>query len=76
MYDEIVTDVMGFTNVGIGFFGILKGRSTYIQTVYFDNNIWIESGVDQSGGGFGETYYNVYARDKEDDLDDDDNWQR
>ena len=84
VYDKIVTDVMGFSNVGIGLFGMLKGRSTYIQTVFFDNNLWIESGVDASKGGFGETYYNVYARDNddgdnEDDDDnneDDDNWQK
>ena len=75
LYDKIVTDVMGFSNVGIGLFGILKGRSTYIQTVFFDNNLWIESGVDQSN--FGETYYNVYARDKDgEDDDDDDDWQK
>mmetsp|Transcript_1071 Transcript_1071/g.2760 ORF Transcript_1071/g.2760 Transcript_1071/m.2760 type:complete len:301 (-) Transcript_1071:110-1012(-) len=77
-YDKIVTDVMGFTNLGIGMFGMLKGRSTYIQTVYFDNKLWIESGIDQSN--FGETYYNVYARedneaDGEED-DDDDDWQK
>lgn len=81
VYDKIVTDVMGFTNLGIGMFGMLKGRSTYIQTVFFDNNLWIESGVDQSN--FGETYYNVYAREDDgnsaiDDKgdDDDDDWQK
>jgi len=76
MYDKIVTDVMGFTDVGIGLFGILKGRSTYIQTVFFDNNLWIESGVDESN--FGETYYNVYARDNDLQADDDgdDDWQK
>lgn len=83
VYDKIVTDVMGFTNLGIGMFGMLKGRSTYIQTVFFDNNLWIECGVDQSN--FGETYYNVYAREddgykgsdnKDDDDDDDDDWQK
>jgi len=79
MYEKIVTDVMGFSNVGIGLFGILKGRSTYIQTVFFDNNIWIESGVDQSNSG--EVYYNVYARDEDSDEDkeggdDDEDWQK
>jgi len=73
MYDKIVTDVMGFSNVGIGFFGILKGRSTYIQTVFFDNNLWIESGVDESN--FGEVYYNVYAKEKDEKEDNDDKWQ-
>jgi len=76
VYEKIVTDVMGISNLGIGFFGILKGRSTYIQTVFFDNNLWIESGVDESNSG--EIYYNVYSRDKEEgdnDDDDDDDWQ-
>ena len=73
MYDKIVTDVMGFSNVGIGFFGILKGRSTYIQTVFFDDNLWIESGIDESN--FGEVYYNVYAKEKDEKEDNDDKWQ-
>ena len=79
IYEKIVTDVMGFSNVGIGMFGMLKGRKTYIQTVFFDNNLWIESGVDESSN-FGETYYNVYARDTDGDKDDgeeeDENWQK
>ena len=75
MYENIVTDVMGFTNVGIGMFGMLKGRSTYINTVFFDNNIWIESGVDEAN--FGETYYNVYTRDEDrEEGEDDEDWQR
>jgi len=76
MYEKIVTDVMGFSNVGIGLFGILKVRSTYIQTVFFDNNLWIESGVDESNNG--EIYYNVYSRDKDEEEggdNDDDDWQ-
>ena len=57
-------------------FGMLKGRSTYIQTVFFDNNLWIESGVDEAN--FGEIYYNVYARDEDlEGVDDDnDDWQK
>lgn len=76
MYEKIVTDVMGFSNLGIGLFGMLKGRSTFIQTVFFDNNLWIESGVDESN--FGETYYSVYAREKDSDTDndDDEDWQK
>jgi len=73
-YDKIVTDVMGFSNVGIGLFGILKGRSTYIQTAFFDGMIWIESGVDESN--FGETYYNVYAKEKDEEEGSDDDWQK
>ena len=79
-YDKIVTDVMGFSNLGIGMFGMLKGRNTYIQTIFFDNKLWIESGVDPANG---ETYYNVYTREDKDsdsagndDDDDDDDWQK
>ena len=60
VYDSITTDVFGFTNVGVGLFGMMKGRSTYIQTVYFDGIIWIERGVFD-----GVEYYNVYSRDEE-----------
>ena len=67
VYDKISTDIFGFSNVGIGTFGMLKGRSTYIQTVYYDDKIWIESGVDGEGND-SQIYYNVYARD--DDVDD------
>lgn len=75
MYEKIVTDVMGFTNVGIGLFGMMKGRSTYINTVFFDNNMWIESGVDDAN--FGETYYNVYIRDEDkEEGEEDEDWQR
>lgn len=75
MYEKIVTDVMGFSNVGIGMFGMVKGRSTYINTVFFDNNMWIESGVDDAN--FGETYYNVYIRDEDkEEGEEDEDWQR
>lgn len=66
VYENISTDLFGFTNIGIGTFGLLNGRSTYIQTVYFDNNIWIESGVDGEGNNDSQIYYNVYAQDGDD----------
>uniref|UniRef100_A0A7S3DMU8 Plastid lipid-associated protein/fibrillin conserved domain-containing protein n=1 Tax=Entomoneis paludosa TaxID=265537 RepID=A0A7S3DMU8_9STRA len=59
-YDKITTDVFGFSNIGVGFFGMLQGRSTYIQTVYFDEDLWIEEGYSPTG----EQYYNVYVRQK------------
>ena len=67
VYENISTDVFGFSNVGVGLFGMLRGKSVYIPTVYFDDNIWIESGVD--AGNNGQTFYNVYARDHDDEED-------
>jgi hypothetical protein len=48
--------VFGLSNVGVGLFGMLKGRSSYIQTAYFDGIIWIEAGADASG-----EYFSVYV---------------
>ena len=57
-YEKVTTDVFGFSGVGVGMFGMLSGRSSYIVTAYFDGSIWIESGIDQSTG---LDYYNVYS---------------
>jgi len=57
-YDKISTDMFGFNNIGVGFFGLLQGRSNYIQTVYFDGDVWIEEGYNPAG----EQYYNVYVK--------------
>jgi len=57
-YNDIVADVFGI-NVPTGLFGMLKGRSNYIQSIYFDGNIWID------GGNFnGKDYFNAYIRDE------------
>lgn len=66
-YDKITTDVLGFKNVGIGMMGMLQGRGAQIQTVYYDDDMWIETGKD----GMND-YFNVYTR--EDNADDD--WQK
>lgn len=66
VYDNISTDIFGFSNVGIGTFGMLKGRSTYIQTVYFDDKLWIESSVEGEEND-SQICYNVYTRDYDDD---------
>ncbi len=47
---------------------MLKGRISQIQTVYFDDFLWIEMGKEGQ-----EEYYNVYMREGNDD-DDDDEW--
>jgi hypothetical protein len=60
-YESISTDVFGLKNIGVGAFGLLKGRGSYIQTAYFDGRIWIERGMDMNGNEF----YNVYTLDKD-----------
>lgn len=65
IYDAITTDVFGLKNLGVGMFGMLKGRATYIPTAYFDGSIWIERGVSSGAATGGEEYYNVYAREEE-----------
>ena len=59
-YDKISTDIFGLSNVGVGFFGLLKGRENYIQTAYFDGDIWVEEGY----GPTGEQYWNVYVKEQ------------
>mmetsp|Transcript_10495 Transcript_10495/g.25033 ORF Transcript_10495/g.25033 Transcript_10495/m.25033 type:complete len:301 (-) Transcript_10495:1559-2461(-) len=59
-YDSISTDIFGFQNIGVGMFGMLQGRSTFIPTVYFDGDIWIERGVDPTTGN---EFFNVYSSD-------------
>lgn len=67
-YDKITTDILGLKNVGVGMFGMLQGRVSQIQTVYFDDLFWIEMGQE----GLNE-YFNVYMR-EEDEKDIDDEW--
>lgn len=59
VYDKITTDVFGLKNIGVSFFGLLKGRSNFLETAYFDGNFWIEKAVSPDG----EEYVNVYLRD-------------
>jgi hypothetical protein len=61
-YEKVTTDVFGLTNIGVGMFGMLSGRSSYIPTAYFDGAIWIETGTDQATG---VEYYNVYTSEDE-----------
>lgn len=58
VYEEIVSDLFGFTNVGVGFFGLLKGRTNYIKTAFVDGRFWIERGYSTEG----QEYFNVYGR--------------
>jgi hypothetical protein len=58
VYDEIVTDLFGFKNIGVGFFGLLKGRANYVETIFMDTRYWIERGYTPDGRDF----FNVYIR--------------
>jgi hypothetical protein len=63
-YENITTDVFGLTNLGVGTFGLLSGRASYIQTAFFDGRMWIEKGTSTANGGL--EYYIVYTRVVED----------
>lgn len=63
VYDKIKTDAFGFMNIGIGAFGLLRGRSNQIFTAFFDGTFWIEGAVRQDGS----EYINVYVRQETDD---------
>jgi hypothetical protein len=67
VYQDIVTDVLWFKSFPVGTFGLLKGRATYVETVWFDGLMWIERGYNAEG----VEYYNVYMKD---DDEGGDNW--
>lgn len=58
-YEKIATNILGLSNVGVGFFGMLKGRVNYVESAYFDGTFWIERGVSPTGNG---DFINVYMR--------------
>jgi hypothetical protein len=60
VYDEIKTDVFGLKDVGVGFFGLLKGRANYVESAYFDGRFWIERGFSPDGN----EYFNAYVREQ------------
>ena len=60
VYDKITCDAFGLSNIGIGLFGLLRGRSTYILTLYMDGDLWIDGGAAADG----TTYLNVYIREE------------
>eukprot|EP00560_Eucampia_antarctica_P000909 CAMPEP_0197834738 /NCGR_PEP_ID=MMETSP1437-20131217/23505_1 /TAXON_ID=49252 ORGANISM="Eucampia antarctica, Strain CCMP1452" /NCGR_SAMPLE_ID=MMETSP1437 /ASSEMBLY_ACC=CAM_ASM_001096 /LENGTH=178 /DNA_ID=CAMNT_0043439665 /DNA_START=459 /DNA_END=995 /DNA_ORIENTATION=+ len=59
VYDDIVTDVLGFQNLPVGFFGLLKGRSNFIESIWFDGDMWIDRGFNPQG----VEYFNCYRKD-------------
>lgn len=62
-YQEITSDIFGLT-LPTGLFGMLKGRVSYIDTVYFDGEFWIDRGYTPDG----EEYYNVYIKQDDDEI--------
>lgn len=61
-YEDIKTNIFGMSNLPVGFFGMLKGRVNYIDTVWFDGERWIERTYLENG----DVVYSVYVRDVED----------
>jgi len=61
-YEDIKTNIFGVSNLPVGFFGLLKGRVNYIDTVWFDGERWIERNYLENG----DVIYSVYVRDTED----------
>lgn len=59
-YEKITSDIFGIT-IPTGLFGLLKGRTNYIESVYFDGKIWIERGFDVEG----QEFFQVYFREEE-----------
>jgi hypothetical protein len=59
IYQDVVFDLFGFKSFPLGFFGILKGRATSIETIWFDGRLWFERGYNDDGF----EYYNVYMKD-------------
>jgi hypothetical protein len=58
IYQDIVSDMFGFKSLPVGLFGMLKGRATLIETIWFDGKLWFERGYDANG----VEYYNVYMK--------------
>lgn len=63
VYKEILSDVFGFKALPVGLFGMLQGRATYVDTVWFDGRLWVERAYSPDGTEF----YNVYIRSEEED---------
>ncbi|KAL7474792.1 hypothetical protein ACHAW6_000742 [Cyclotella cf. meneghiniana] len=61
-YQDIKTKMFGLSNLPVGFFGLLKGRVTYVDTIWFDGERWIERNYSASGN----LIYSVYVRDLQD----------
>ena len=58
VYQDIVSDVLGFKALPVGLFGMLQGRATYIETIWFDGKLWFERGYSPDG----VQYFNIYIK--------------
>lgn len=64
VYDKVTMDAFGFKNVKICTFGLLNGRTNYVETAFYDGDVWIESTSDS----FGSALLNVYVREVDNDA--------
>jgi len=58
-YEKVSGGLFGMT-VPLGLFGLFKGRGNFIESLYFDGDVWIERGYSESG----DFFYNVYIKEK------------
>jgi hypothetical protein len=65
VYDKITTNILGFQNVGVGFFGLLRGRTNHVESAYFDGTFWMERGFSKEETG-SDYFINVYMRTDDD----------
>jgi len=63
IYQNSVSDLAGMKGLKVGLFGMLKGRVTYVDTVWFDGDIWVERSFNQEG----VEVFNIYVREEEED---------
>ena len=64
VYDTIAMDAFGFKNVKICFLGLFNGRTNYVETAFYDGDVWIESTLDNSGA----LLWNVFVREVDEDA--------
>jgi len=57
IYKDVVADLFGIKNIPVLFFGLLSGRENFIETVWFDGNLWVERSYSPNGVAF-----NLYIR--------------
>jgi len=62
-YEKVNADAFSMKSIGVGFFGLLAGRTTYIQSAYFDGSLWLERALGQDGS---EIYLSAYLIDDKD----------
>lgn len=58
VYDQVTSGLFGWDNLNVDFLGLLKGRTNFVESAFFDGRFWIERGLDLKG----DEFWNVYVR--------------